>query len=220
LYRWVAGYSLPAPRLLTYPALQLFLALRSVYYFIVRVFFCEPLFKAYCTKYGRNLHTGVYLHWVVGRGTIILGNDVLLDGKIGFSFAARYSENPTLEIGDGTGIGHNCSLTVGKRITIGKHTRIASGVRIFDASGHPTNPADRLAGLPVPEQDVRPVTIGDNVWIGINCIIHPGVTIGDGSVISAGSVVTSNVAPNVLAMGNPARQVLSLADGPSSPCKR
>ena len=44
--------------------------LRSTYYFIVRVFICEPFFKAYCTRYGRNVHTGVFLHWIQGRGEI------------------------------------------------------------------------------------------------------------------------------------------------------
>jgi acetyltransferase-like isoleucine patch superfamily enzyme len=90
---------------------------------------------------------------------------------------------------------------------------------MFDSAGHPTNPADRLAGLPTPVDDVQPITIGDNVWIGGSCIIYPGVTIGNGSVISMGSVVTANVPANVLVMGNPARQILSLVGTPSPVCK-
>ncbi len=218
-YRALVNFSVPAPRIIMYPILRLTLFLRAVCYFILRVFFCEPLFKAYCKQCGRNVHTGVYLHWVQGRGSIILGDNVTIDGKSRFCFATRYSDNPTLQIGDNTGIGHNCSFTIGKHITIGRNTRIASGVRMFDSAGHPTNPADRLAGLPTPVDDVQPITIGDNVWIGGSCIIYPGVTIGNGSVISMGSVVTANVPANVLVMGNPARQILSLVGTPSPVCK-
>jgi len=55
----------------------------------------------------------------------------------------------------------------------------------------------------------KPVTIGDNVWIGGGAIVCPGVTIGDNSTIGAGSVVTRDIPPNVLAVGNPCRIVRS-----------
>lgn len=218
-YRALIYFSVPSPRVIVFPVLQLVLLVRAIYYFILRVFFCEPLFKAYCTQCGCNVHTGVYLHWVQGKGDILIGDNVMMDGKSSFCFASRYADNPTLQIGDNSGVGHNCSFTVGKRITIGQNTRIASGVRMFDSAGHPTDPAHRLAGLPTPVDEVRPIAVGNNVWIGSNCIIYPGVTIGDGSVISMGSVVIADVPPNVLVMGNPARQVRSLAGAPSRVCK-
>jgi acetyltransferase-like isoleucine patch superfamily enzyme len=183
---------------------------RSAYYFIARIFFCEPFFKSYCTGYGKNLHTGVFFHWVMGRGEIIIGDNVTVDGKCSFAFAARYSSRPTLIVGDNTGIGHNSSFTVGERITIGQNCRLAIGVTIFDAPGHPLDPALRLAGNPAAAEDVRPVVIEDNVWIGQGVIVMPGVTIGQGSVVAAGSVVMTSVPPNVLVAGNPARQVRSL----------
>src|ERR1039458_2930169 len=65
------------PRLLSLPLVSLFLLLRSMYYFVMRVFICEPFFKAHCASYGRNLHTGVFLHWIQGRGEIIAGDNVL-----------------------------------------------------------------------------------------------------------------------------------------------
>jgi acetyltransferase-like isoleucine patch superfamily enzyme len=187
------------------------LAIRGLYYFIARVFVCEPLFKAYCTQYGRNLRTGVFLHWVQGKGRILIGDNVLIDGKCSFSFAVRYSANPTLTIGDNTGIGHLCAFTVAKQITIGKHCRIASQVQMFDSPGHPNDPALRLTGAPAPDEDVRPIVIEDNVWIGSRAIIFPGVTIGEGSVVAMGAVVMSNVPPRTLVAGNPARQLRSLA---------
>jgi acetyltransferase-like isoleucine patch superfamily enzyme len=135
---------------------------------------------------------------------------VEVDGKCSFSFATRFCDAPTLTIGDNTGIGAGCAFTVGKRIDIGRHCRIAPGVWIFDSSGHPADPAARLAGLPPSDNEVRPVTVGDNVWIGGHSIIFPGVTIGDGSVIAAGSVVMSDVPPYTIVAGNPARKIVLL----------
>ena len=208
--RGLTGFGLPAPRILVRPALLLVLFARSIYYFVVRIFICEPLFKAYCTSYGRNLRTGVFLHWVHGAGTLTIGDNVVVDGKSTFHFALRYSDRPELIVGDNTGIGHNCSFTVAKKITIGRHCRIGLNVQMFDSPGHPSDPQARLAGLPAAPEEVRPITIGDNVWIGNNSIICPGVTIGDGSAVAVGSVVMSDVPENTLVAGNPARRIQAL----------
>lgn len=214
VYRGLTNFSVPAPRLITIPILSLVISIRSTYYFFMRVFICEPLFKAYCTSYGRNLHTGVFLHWVQGKGDIILGDNVTLDGRSNIFFAARFSERPTLRIGDNSGFGHECAFSVAKEIRIGRHCRFASNIAIFDSSGHPAEPVARMNGAPPSSDDVRPVIIGDNVWVGTNCIIFPGVTIGDNSIVSAGSVVMSNVPPNTVVAGNPARMVRSLVPVP------
>ena len=207
LYHAVGTISLPAPRWLVWPALQVFLVLRAAWHGFLRIVICEPLFKAYCTRYGRGLHTGVFIHWVQGRGDLILGEDVLIDGKCSFTFASRFTARPTLEIGDHSGIGHACTFTVGKRITIGRHCRIASGVWMFDSSGHPTDPAARCAGQTIAADEVRPITIADNVWIGARAILFPGVAIGENSVVSAGAVVMSDVPANTIVAGNPARKI-------------
>ena len=212
--------SVPAPRVLVVPLVRAFLAARAVYHFGVRVFVCEPFLKAHCTRYGRNLRTDVYLHWVQGGGELVVGDDVLLDGKCSITFAARFADLPQLLIGDRTGIGHNCSFGVGKRVAIGNDCRIASDVMITDSSGHPSDPARRRAGEPPDEAEVKPVTIGDNVWIGRRAIVFPGITIGAGSIVAAGAVVTSDVPPNTVVAGNPARRVAALtpeAPPPAAP---
>jgi acetyltransferase-like isoleucine patch superfamily enzyme len=216
LYWAIRGFSLPTPRLITRLMLGIFLSLRSLYYFVMRVFICEPLFKAYCTRYGRNVHTDVYIHYFQGRGELIVGDDVLIDGKCSFSFAARFSDRPTLTVGDHTGIGHGCGFSVAKRITIGRHCRIAGEVAMFDSNGHPSDPAARLADSPPNPDEVRPITIEDNVWIGNRSIIFPGVTIGEGSVVSAGSVVMADVPANTVVAGNPARRVRALEPRPGT----
>jgi carbonic anhydrase/acetyltransferase-like protein (isoleucine patch superfamily) len=176
----------------------------------MRVFVCEPLFKGYCTEVGRGVRTGVFIHWVQGNGRIILGDDVVVDGKCSFTFSSRYCDDPSLEIGDHTGIGHGCVFTVGQRIKIGRKCMIAGGTSMFDSNGHPTDPAARLASLPPDPAEVRPIEIGDNVWIGQGSTIFPGVRIGDGSIVAARSVVRSKVRAYTVVAGNPARKIADL----------
>jgi acetyltransferase-like isoleucine patch superfamily enzyme len=207
--RFVSMFTLPAiSGRLARPALWLFLAVRGVAFYLYRVFVCEPLFKASCRSCGRGVRTDVYIHWIQGRGNLIVGDDVLMDGKCSITFAARYVSDPTLTIGDHSGIGHGCRFSIGKRITIGRHCRIAADVWMFDSSGHPLDADARRAGHAAADADVRPISVGDNVWIGGRAIIHPGVTIGDHAVISAGSVVMNDVPAYAVVAGNPARAVM------------
>ena len=94
----------------------------------------------------------------------------------------------------------NLTLVDDTKITVGDRTMIGPNVTIATAC-HPISPALREAGL----QYNLPVKIGRNVWIGTGAIILPGVTVGDNSVIGAGSVVTKDVPSNVVAVGNPCR---------------
>lgn len=190
--------------------LWLYLVARNSWAFARRVLFCEPLFKAYCKSYGKRLRTGDQLHWVEGKGDIVLGDNVWLDGKIDFAFAARFADRPLLEIGSNTAIGHGCRIVIGKRITIGRNCTISGGTIIMESNGHRSDAAARIQGLPPSDEEVRPIVIGDNVWIGMHCIIFPGVRIGQGSVISAGSIVRTHLPPYCVAAGNPARVMFRL----------
>jgi acetyltransferase-like isoleucine patch superfamily enzyme len=137
----------------------------------------------------------------------VVGENVTIYGRISIAFAARYSETPTLEIGDRSSIGHESNFVIGKRIVIGKDCLIANEVIIFDAPGHPASAPLRRERAAAPPEAVKPVTLCDNVWIGQRGIIYPGVTIGEGAVVSAGSVVMSDVAPHTIVAGNPARRI-------------
>lgn len=210
IYRFIRDFSLPAPRWIFGPILQAYIFLREIYYFSVRVLVCEPLFKAYCAKYGRNLHTGAFIHWVMGRGQLIIGDNVTVDGKCSFIFAVRYTERPTLRIGNNVRIGHNCVFTIGREIMIGNNAMIGGNIEMFDSPGHPTDPALRLAGAPALPQDVKPIRIEDNVWIGSGSTIFPGVTLGEGCIVARGAIVMSSVPPYVIVAGSPARQIARL----------
>jgi acetyltransferase-like isoleucine patch superfamily enzyme len=210
LHRLQYTFSLPIPGAVAKPFVYFFLFLRSAYFFLFRVFLAEPFFRTYCHRVGKNFHTGAHLHWVIGRGRILIGDNVIIDGKCHFFFAVRYAEQPTLSIGDNSGIGHSCAFTVGREILIGRNCRVGGGVVFFDTPGHPNDPEARRAGRPATPDDVRAIIIGDNVWIGSDVIIFPGVTIGDNSIVAYGSVVMSSVPENVVVAGNPARQIAKI----------
>jgi acetyltransferase-like isoleucine patch superfamily enzyme len=206
----VHSFTLPAPRIVTVPILCAVLAARALSEFGWRLLVCEPLFKAQCESYGRRVRTGSHLHWIQGRGGIVLGDDVLIDGRCHFLFAARFAERPLLTVGDRTYIGHGCMFTIGQRVAIGRHCLLAANVSLFDSDGHPTDPAARLAGLPPPDDSAQPIVLGDNVWVGTGALILKGVTIGAGAVVAARAVVTRDVPSKVLVAGNPARIVKRL----------
>lgn len=114
-----------------------------------------------------------------------------------------YGYNTT--VGDNFFLNVNCKLMDSGKITIGSNVFIAPNVCIVTEE-HAMDAEQRLAGL----EYTHPVTIGDNVWICTGAIILPGVTIGANSVIGAGSVVTRDIPPNSLAVGNPCRVIRSL----------
>jgi acetyltransferase-like isoleucine patch superfamily enzyme len=81
----------------------------------------------------------------------------------------------------------------------------------MDSPGHPLDPAARLAKLPPTPDQIREIVIGDNAWLGTDVMILPGVTVGEGSVVAAGAVVTQDVPPYTLAGGIPARALRALS---------
>ena len=96
---------------------------------------------------------------------------------------------------------------MGKQITIGRRCGIASDVWMFDSGGHSMDPESRLSSQPLEPHEVWPIVIGDNVWIGRRSVIFPGVTIGEGSVIVACSVVMSSVPQYSMVSGHPAKVI-------------
>ncbi len=113
-------------------------------------------------------------------------------------FHCDYGGN--IRIGTGVFINFNSVILDVVGVSIGAGTQIGPAVQIYTAD-HPRDPVDRRAGA----EFGRPVTIGENVWIGGGAIVLPGVTIGDDAIIGAGSVVTRDVPRGATAVGNPAR---------------
>lgn len=119
------------------------------------------------------------------NGKIQLGKHV----SINFNTHLGVTENAVLTIDDKTGIGDNNVIIARERITIGNNVMIGPNVCIYDHD-HVFREAGIMREL---GYHTAPITIEDNVWIGAGCIILKGVTIGAGSVVAAGTVVTKDI---------------------------
>ena len=123
-------------------------------------------------------------------------------------FLVDYGEN--IHIGHHVEINMDCVFLDCNRITIGNYSGIGPGVHIYTVF-HPTNPSERRnENTAFWNSATAPVVIGDDVWIGGRSVILPGVTIGNGTTIGAGSVVTHSIPANVVAVGNPCRVIRHL----------
>ena len=109
--------------------------------------------------------------------------------------------------GDNFYMNVGCVILDGARVTFGDNVFVAPHCGFYTA-GHPLDHERRNAGL----EYALPITIGNNVWIGAQVCVLPGVTIGDNSVIGAGSVVTKDIPAGVLAAGNPCRVIREISE--------
>ncbi len=104
-------------------------------------------------------------------------------------------------------IGHGCTFSSARLISIGDDCLISAGVRIHDNDGHSLDAAKRIAKQPIGPENVKPVTLEDGVWIGAGAVILKGVTVGRQAIVGAGAVVTHDVPAGSTVAGNPAREV-------------
>ena len=132
------------------------------------------------------------------NGKVELGTCVKLYPNVKISICGKKGRIAKLKLGDNVAIGDRTEIHVGDLVEIGNHTIISWDCCIMDRDYHKFN-SD--------VEQIRPVKIGNNVWIGCNVIIMKGVTIGDGAVIAAGSVVTKDVPARTLYGGNPAQLI-------------
>ena len=112
-----------------------------------------------------------------------------------------------ISIGARTFVNYNLTALDVAPITIGEDCLLGPNVQLLTPT-HPIDPRPRRDKL----EAARPITIGDNVWLGGGVIVCPGVTIGDNSVVGAGSVVTRDIPANVVAVGNPARVLREIGE--------
>lgn len=115
------------------------------------------------------------------------------------------------DYGCNTSVGENfyanygCIILDVNRVTIGKNCMMAPNVALYSAT-HPVRAEERYNGVELG----KPITIGDNCWIGGGAVINPGVTLGDNVVVASGAVVTKSFGDNVVIGGNPAKVIREL----------
>ncbi|MBD3636699.1 MAG: acyltransferase [Crocinitomicaceae bacterium] len=124
---------------------------------------------------------------------------LIVEKKFQIYEGARIYINHGAKLTLGSGyINTNCNISCFKEIKIGHGVVISENLTLRDSDNH------RIGGK---ENEPAPITIGDHVWIGINATILKGVTVGDGAIIAANSVVTKDVPPKTMVAGVPAKVI-------------
>lgn len=118
-------------------------------------------------------------------------------------FMCDYGYN--IEIGENFYANHNLIILDANKVIIGDNVFIAPNCGLYTA-GHPLDAEERNKGL----EYAKPIQIGNNVWIGGNVVVLPGVKIGDNCVIGAGSIVNKDIPSNTVAVGNPCKVIKTL----------
>ena len=120
-------------------------------------------------------------------------------------FYCDYGSN--IKTGEKVFFNFNCVVLDVMQVTIGSRTMFGPNVQICTAT-HPINYKERASGL----EYAKPISIGEDVWVGGSAVICPGVTIGNRTIIGAGSVVTKDIPDDVFAAGNPCRVIRKLEE--------
>ena len=211
LYAWlyrlakaIRRANCPSVRWLHRPLYHLDGLMRDFFRRFIQFFWWVPLFESRCEQVGEGLSLPDGIPLVVGGHLrLILGDNVTISrSTIGSS---KIGDSPVLRIGSRSSIGYGTTISVAREVSIGSDCMVSINCLIMDSDDHPVSPAQRLLKMPVVLKDVRPVRIGDNVWIGAHSAVLKGVSIGDNTIVGAHSVVTRDVPPNCICAGNPAR---------------
>lgn len=186
---------------------------------IITVLYRNPVFQGRCASFGRNVMITGKLPFVSGPVEIHVGNNVWFGGNVTI-LSGNLGYQPKLILKDNSSLGWNAYIAVNKEIVIEENVRIPHDVRISDSDGHPKQADLRRADLPPADKDIRPVRICRDAWIGNGSHIMKGVTIGEGAIIGANSVVITDIPPFSLAMGNPAEVYFKNYGRPSTAYKK
>jgi len=140
---------------------------------------------------------------ITDEGSARLGENVVIE-----RFSEITCKGGSLYVGDNSFIGQGSIIVAKRQITIGSDCLIANNVSIRDQNhSFGVGILTRNAGF-----TVKPVEIGRNVWLGSGVVVLPGVRIGDGCVVGAGSIVTKSLPPNSIAVGNPACVIRTITE--------
>lgn len=138
----------------------------------------------------------------VDHGEVVIGDAVRIASDNARTVLAVFPGG-RIEIGDRTFLNYGVDISATRLVRIGSDCLLGAHVSILDNDFHDLSERSRVPSG-------RPVVIGDGVWLGNRVMVLPGVTIGDGAVVGAGSVVVGDISPRSVAVGNPARVVKTI----------
>ena len=204
-------FEVPAPRFIVMPTYSIYCLLRSTLTTISRMFWWTPLLKGRLNHAGKNLYLYGGLPYISGPVQISLGNNCRVSGQTTFSGRTCTQQPPELHVGNNVDIGWMTTIAVGRQVEIGNNVRIAGRTLLAGYPGHPLEAKARAAGLPETDDQVGDIILEDDVWLATGVSVMAGVRIGQGTIVAAGSIVTKNLPPMVLAGGIPAQVIRSLS---------
>lgn len=172
--------------------------------FLTRTLWHTPLFQTRLEAPAEKLYVYGGSPYMMGRVAIRMGSNCRVSGKITISGRTVGPVVPRLLVGNNVDIGYNNTLAVGRLIEIGNNVRMAQGVLLLGYPGHPVDPIARARGEPETDDQVGDIVLEDDVWLASRVIVMAGVRIGRGTIVAAGSVVTKDLPPMVIAAGVPA----------------
>ena len=161
-----------------------------------------PLYLHSATEVGHRVRTQGGKPRIINYGTLRIGDDVRLTSHV-TPVELAVSENAELIIGEGCQINYGVSVGATKSVQIGKRVRLGPYSRIVDSDFHDVYDREKPA-------TPKPVVLEDDVWLGMNAVVLPGVRIGKHSVVGTGAVVTKDVPPFTVVGGVPAKVVRTL----------
>ena len=186
----------------------------AVFRSILTMCYYNPLLQARCASFGREVSIDGMV-FVNGPVEIHVGDRVKFGGKVNI-LSGGVLDTPRLIMKDHSGVGWNTTIIVNREVVLEEDVIVAPGCHISDSDGHPREADLRAQGRPPFPEDIRPVRICRYAWIGTGAYIMKGVTIGEGCIIAANSVVLSSIPPYCLAMGNPAEVLFRNYGRPST----
>ena len=171
---------------------------------LTRTLWYTPLFQSQLTAPARRLYLYGGIPFIVGSVRITVGEGCRIAGNTSIMGRTSGDQMPELVVGDNIDIGWGSTLAVGRRIEIGNNVRLAAAVQLLGYPGHPIDAAARATGTHETDDQVGDIILEDDVWLATRVMVMPGVRIGRGTIVAAGSVVTRDLPPDVIAAGVPA----------------
>lgn len=210
VYRKVCNPEIPPFTVIYGPVLLLHSSMAKIKDYLLRVFYFTPLFKTRIGSNSKNLLLYSGMPQVLGNLHIQLGKNVRISGISTLCGRNSAGSRAELVIGDNVDIGWQNSISVGTRVVLGDHVRLAGRVFLAGFPGHPLDANKRRLGLPEEDWQAKDIILENDVWVGTGATVLAGVSVGQGSIIAAGSVVTKSVPSGVVVAGNPAVVVKQL----------
>jgi len=211
LYKKLSTADLPLPISLYRAICTLHLSTVYCLQTISRLFYWTPMFKSRLQNQPKQLYLYCGMPLLLGALDIYIGNNCRINGITTFCGRNSTERRARLIIGDNVDVSWQSTLAVGTHIIIEDNVRLAAKAFLAGYPGHPLDPVARAKGLADTPAQIGPIHLKRDVWLGSNVTVLAGVTIGEGSVIATGSIVTKDIPAGVLAGGVPAKVIRAIA---------